>query len=248
MILILILAINVFYASQDCVFAQQAIIELPTPQVLEPGKMCLILKDEFSPYNRNVGYAYQIPAIIIGIPKAELQLSPQTIISNESTLPLFNVGLKSTLDLTETTKFTTTLRTYINLQKKVTPLNLWYFTFSQRIPKINSRFTAGVLLTNEYNFLPNQVGPALGYEYTVIPKKFLLVSDWQYGNQFFDGLSVGAKYFFTPLTLVTAAVIIPNANKTQTGFVFAFTKYTHWRIQVASAKPLFCKWFKTISS
>ena len=227
MILILILAINIFYASNSYVFAQQAIIELPTPQVLKPGKFCFILKDEFSPYNDRQWYAYQIPAVIFGIPKAEVQLSPQTIMTNGNTLPLFNVGIKSTLDITETTKFTTTLRTYINLQKTTTPLNLWYFTFSQQIPKLRSRLTAGVLLTNEYNFMPNQVGPALGYELSVKPNKFLIVTDWQYGHQFFDGLSVGVKYFFTPLTLMTAGVLIPNANKTQTAFVFAFTKYTH---------------------
>ncbi|MFA6988892.1 MAG: hypothetical protein WC197_02380 [Candidatus Gastranaerophilaceae bacterium] len=225
-ILILIIIINlIFLSRENCVLAQQSIINLPTPQVLKPGKYALVAKEAFRPYKKD-WYSYQqAPFIIFGIPYAELQISPPLLIKNGETVPQVNLAIKSTLNITKTTTFTGTYKTFIDLNEQRTPFNLTYLTFAQEVPKINTRFTSGIYLANQKDYLPNKVGAALGYEWSIKPEKLMLVADWQSGTESYTLLGSGIKYFPTPSSIITLGTLVPNNRNSKFAFYMSYIKY-----------------------
>jgi hypothetical protein len=226
-ILILILVINMLVlGGKNCALAQQTIIYLPTPEVLKPGKFAIAGRDIFRPYKKG---EYNIigPKLIFGIPHAEIQMSPLAVITNGDTQPRMDLGIKSTINITKTTTFTGMYKTFIDLDKQITPFNLGYLTFAQRVPKINTRLTAGIYLANQKDYLPNKVGAALACEWSIKPKKVDLIIEWQSGHEFYNFVGSGVRYFFSPTLIASVGTLAPNSRHSKFAFIVGFIKYVN---------------------
>ncbi|MEI7473581.1 MAG: hypothetical protein WCK67_02280 [bacterium] len=209
--------------------AQQAILNIPSTDVLQSGKTSIRLPVRFRiPYpefvNGNpsliqgIGYHSEF---YMGVPVGNQRDTTFGTINSRVDL---NVGMKSGFNITKYTKFALGAQITPSLQHNQIPANLSYYLFSQQIPNVNSKVTAGMYLRNRNKFIQNVPGVLLGYEQTIIKDKVIAVIDWTSRNEPYGLLATGLIIKPTKTITLKGGVLIPNGNKAKLGYIISLSK------------------------
>lgn len=201
--------------------AQQTIINVPSANVLNKGQLYgFLAADSFKPYNPGA-YANIQSYLLYGLGhNTEVIGGIAGLVFPNNISPILPLGAKKVFFITNYTKLTIVPLIFPHLNEAVTPLNLDVIHLSQEIPKIQTRFTAGIYLANGKSFLPSKVGTVLGFEQPLFNKKITLVTDWISRNESYGFYAAGIKIAPGKGFSTTSAVQIPNGNKAKFGFVF----------------------------
>ncbi|MDX1918668.1 MAG: hypothetical protein SFT81_05965 [Candidatus Caenarcaniphilales bacterium] len=163
--------------------------------------------DNFAFYTYGVGYDTELAlsAYNVSIPRtSDLVIAP---------------GFKTSKQLFKKTfpereiKFTFGTMVPVSLQGE----GVGVFTYghmSYRIPKLNTRLTAGVNYGTKQLFGREQVSAIAAIEQP-ITKKLTLVIDWFSGKHNFAALAAGLQYNFNEKTAIVVAYKIPNDFRSQ---------------------------------
>lgn len=107
----------------------------------------------------------------------------------------------------------------ISLTESITPVNLSYAHFSQRISKAGTRLTAGIYTQSSEHFFPNKTGALLGFEQDIIPNKLQFDVDGISRNEAIGFMGIGFKIRPGHNFVIVPAVLIPKGNRSKFGFL-----------------------------
>ena len=205
--------------------AQQTIIIVPSPDVLNKGQIYPRITYQLRPFHPDP-IEMVSPSMVYGLSNTE---EIYTIISasnleNSVLKPNMSLAYKKIFPFTENTRLTIGNRMTINLKESTTPVNFLYYHLSQKIPFTGTRLTAGLYNQSADHFFPTRTGALLGFEQYIIPNKLQLDVDWISRNETFGYMGAGFKYKLRPDIVIVTAVLIPNGNKAKFSFLFFIGK------------------------
>jgi len=213
-------------------FAVQTVFNVPSADVTEKGHVFLQQEAQFAPWGADANF--------IGTTYSSYGIGRNTEIS----VDLFNVGAPATENISmgvgfksaipipglkekfpqREFKFTIGSELLIGLEGNGVG-NWTYAHLSGRVPKINTRLTAGMSYGGRQAFGVNHVCFIAAVEQP-ITKKFSLLGDWYSGPEHFAGfLIVGGSYALPKNSTIYVGYQIPNTSQNGTsGFVIQLAK------------------------
>lgn len=227
-----ILFLLVLFLRPSNALAMQTIFNVPSADVTEKGHVFMQEEAQFSGSNPNsyyvsttysaygIGHNTEIDATLFNVG------SPAT--QNIS----LGVGFKSAIpipvlkDKFPKREFKLTVGSDMLLGLEGNGVGNWtYAHLSGRVPKLNTRLTAGISYGTKQVFGQETTAFIGGIEQP-ITKKFTLISDWYSGSEHFAGyLITGFSYALPKSTTLYAGYQIPNSSKVSNpGFVIELAK------------------------
>lgn len=213
-------------------YAMQTIFNVPSADVTEKGHIFVQEEAQTSPWNTDnalysttygtvgVGHNTELGATLfnVGSPATE---NISVGVGFKSVIPI--PGLKEKFPQREF-KFTFGSEMLLGLEGNGVG-NWTYAHLSGRVPKLNTRLTAGVSYGGRQVFGENSFSFITGIEQPVT-KKFTALADWYSGSEHWAGyLIVGGSYALPRKTTLYAGYQIPNGpNVGVGGFVIQLSK------------------------
>lgn len=227
---IIILFLIVFLPKS--VFAQQTIFNVPSADVTEKGHVFLQQEAQTTPWNTDtaflgttysaygIGHNTELDATLFNVGSPATQ-NISLGVGFKSAIPI--PGLKEKFPEREF-KFTIGSEMLLGLEGNGVG-NWTYAHLSGRVPKLNTRLTAGVSYGGRQVFGQNTVSFIGGVEQPVT-KKLTLIADWFSGTEHFAGFLIsGFSYAFPKNVTLYAGYQIPNSPRVGTsGFVIELAK------------------------
>lgn len=227
-IFILVLSVNLF---SKC-YAQQTVFNVPSADVTPEGKLFLQHESQFRPYNPHsfwLGTHYT--AVGIGH-NTELDCTLFNVSAPRSNNITLGLGFKSAMPIAglkekfpeRELKLTVGSEVLVSLEGEGVG-NWSYAHLSGRVPKLNTRLTAGVSVGTKQVFGRDAVS-FIGAVEQPITKKFSLIGDYYSGKENYAGfLIVGMSYKLPKDTAIYAGYQIPNNESNgRSGFVIEVSK------------------------
>lgn len=213
-------------------FAMQTIFNVPSADVTEKGHVFVQQEAQTTPWNTDtafIGTSYT--AIGIGH-NTEIDSTLYNICSPASQHITIGAGFKSAIpipylkDKFPDREFKLTVGTQVLFGLEGNGIGNWtYAHLSGRVPKLNTRLTAGVSYGTKQVFGQDTTAFIAGVEQPVT-KKLNLIADWFSGSEHFAGyLITGFSYAFPKNYTLYAGYQIPNSPQVGTnGFVIELAK------------------------
>ena len=231
-IVIKILLIIFVLSLSHLVYAQQTVFNVPSADVTPEGKLFLQHESQFRPYNPHsfwlgthysavgVGHNTELDCTLFNV-SAPRNNNITLGLGFKSAMPV--VGLKEKFPEREI-KLTVGSEVLVSLEGEGVG-NWSYAHVSGRVPKLNTRLTAGVSVGTKQVFGKNTVDFIAAVEQPVT-EKLSIVGDWYSGRDNFTGfLIVGMSYKLPKDTNLYAGYQIPNSEENgRTGFVIEVSK------------------------
>jgi len=205
---------------------------VPSADITEKGHVTIQEEAQFTPWETdNAYYSTTYGAIGVGH-NTEISTILYNVGSPATENISLGVGFKSAIpipylkDKFPEREFKITVGSSILLGLEGNGVGNWsYAHVSGRVPKINTRLTAGVSYGGRQAFGENSVSMIAAIEQP-ITEKFSLIGDWYSGNETWAGyLIAGGSYKLPKNTTIYAGYQIPNNyNVGPTGFVIQFAK------------------------
>jgi len=227
-----ILILILFLISKNDAFATQTVFNVPSADVTEKGHVFLQEEAQFQPWNPGanfvntfyadygVGHNTEVGAILFNVGAPATQNISMGV-GFKTAMPI--AGLKEKFPEREF-KFTIGSQVLIGMEGNGVG-NWTYAHLSGRVPKVNTRLTAGMSYGGRQVFGVNHTCFIAAVEQPVT-KKFSLIGDWYSGEEHWAGfLIVGGSYKLPKNTAVYAGYQIPNSPQNGTsGFVVQLSK------------------------
>lgn len=219
-----------FNCQQVC--AMQTIFNVPSADVTEKGHVFLQEEAQTTPWNTNtalfsttygaygIGHNTEIDATLFNVGSPATQ-NISLGVGFKSAIPI--PGLKEKFPERE---FKLTVGSDILFGLEGNGIGNWtYAHLSGRIPKLNTRLTAGISYGTKQVFGQETTAFIAGVEQPVT-KKLSLIGDWYSGNEHWAGyLITGFSYALPKNTTLYAGYQIPNSPQVGTnGFVIELAK------------------------
>lgn len=217
-------------ALESC--AQQTVFNVPSADVTPEGKLFLQHESQFRPYNPHsfwLGTHYTAAGIGHNTELDATLFNVSTPRSNNITLGL---GFKSAMPVAglkekfpeREIKVTVGSEVLVSLEGEGVG-NWSYAHLSGRLPKLNTRLTAGISTGTKQVFGKDTVDFIAAVEQPVT-KKLSIIGDWYSGHENFTGfLIVGFSYKLPEDTALYAGFQIPNSSANgHSGFVIEVSK------------------------
>ncbi|MDD3436489.1 MAG: hypothetical protein PHC64_04975 [Candidatus Gastranaerophilales bacterium] len=214
------------------VFATQTVFNVPSADVTPKGKVFLMEEVQTTPWNRDEAfYSTTFGAVGLGH-NTELSTLLFNVGSPATENISLSVGFKSAIPIPglkekfPEREFKLTVGSNILLGLEGNGVGNWTYTHvSGRVPKINTRLTAGVSYGGRQGFGENSFSFIAAVEQPVT-KKLSLIGDWYSGSEHWAGfLIVGGSYVLPKNTTLYAGYQIPNGpNVGAAGFVVQLAK------------------------
>ena len=210
--------------------AQQTIFNVPSADVTPIGRLFLQQESQFRPWKpdrfmSNTSYA----AWGVGH-NTELDLTLFNVSVPKSDNITLGVGFKSAIPLLKKRwpdreiKLTVGSVLPVSLQGKGVG-NWSYAHASCRLPRVNTRLTAGITAGTRQVFGRNTVAAIAGIEHPLTPRVSLL-ADWYSGTHGLGLLITGVSVALPKDTALYAGYQIPNNRRSgRSGFVVELAKY-----------------------
>lgn len=227
----LLTVIFIIFAENNA-FSMQTIFNVPSADVTEKGHVFLQQEGQFRAWNPEPFY--------VGTTYSAVGIGHNT----ELDATLFNVGAPTTQNITLGVGFKSAMPVPVLKEKfpereiKLTvgsvvlaglegngAGNWTYAHLSGRVPKANTRITAGMSYGTKQVFGENTAAFIAGVEQPVT-KKFSLIGDWYSGNEHWAGyLIVGGSYSLPKRVTLFGGYQIPNSSQVgQSGLVIEVAK------------------------
>lgn len=213
-------------------YAQQTIFNVPSADVTEKGHIFLQEEAQTTPWNTDTAYfGTTYSALGIGH-NTELDATLFNVGSPATQNISLGLGFKSAIpipglkDRFPDREFKLTVGSEMLLGLEGNGVGNWsYAHLSGRVPKLNTRLTAGVSYGGRQVFGQNTFSFIGGVEQPVT-KKFTLIADWYSGSEHFAGYLIpGFSYAFQKNVTLYAGFQIPNSPRVGTpGFVIELAK------------------------
>ena len=228
--LLLLLACFFFVSSQS--YAMQTVFNVPSADVTEKGHVFVQQEAQFRGWNPEaflnsttysavgIGHNTEIDATLFNVGAPATQ-NISLGVGFKSAMPI--AGLKDKFPEREF-KFTVGTNVLIGLEGNGVG-NWTYAHLSGRVPKLNTRLTAGMSYGTKQVFGENSACFIAAVEQP-INKKVSLIGDWFSGDEHFAGfLIVGASYALPKKSTLYVGYQIPNTPSNGTsGFVIQIAK------------------------
>lgn len=227
-IFILILTLNLFL---KC-YAQQTVFNVPSADVTPEGKLFLQHESQFRPYPPHafwlgthysavgIGHNTELDATLFNV-SAPVSDNITLGLGFKSAMPI--AGLKEKFPEREL-KLTVGSEVLVSLQGEGVG-NWSYAHLSGRVPKLNTRLTAGVSVGTKQLFGRDAVC-FIGAVEQPVTEKFSLIADYYSGKENYAGfLIAGFSYKLPKNTAVYAGFQIPNNESNgRSGFVIEVSR------------------------
>lgn len=210
-------------------WAQQTIFNVPSADVTPKGKVYLETESQFRPWKPNRFWlGTQYGAVGIGH-NTELDVTLLNVSSPASGTAALGVGFKTAIPLFKKRLPRQELKVTIG---ELMPISLrgdgvgnWtYVHLSGRLPKLNTRVTAGVSTGTRQIFGRTTVGFIGGIEHPVT-KRFTLIADWFSGTQNNGYFIPGFSYLLPKNFYFFGGYQIPNTSRVgPSGFVIEVSR------------------------
>ena len=207
-------------------FAQQNIISIPSADILKPGEILLKQSTDFRPFQPDA-FVLLSPYVSYGI-EHNINIAAGTNINiTDETDVKGRFALKKVIFLSKDKDTRFTYETIItpSFMKAITPNNITYAHFSQKIRKTGTRLTVGMYIASSKDFIPDKPGVVLAFEQSTFIKNINLAMDWTSRNERYGNLGVGFRYNPAPTWSITNAVLIPNGSRGDLAFKVSISKY-----------------------
>lgn len=212
--------------------AQQTIFNVPSADVTPKGHVFLQEEAQTTPWNTDTAYlGTTYTAVGIGH-NTELDATLYNVGSPATQNISLGVGFKSAIPIPylkekfPEREFKLTIGSDMLLGLEGNGVGNWtYAHLSGRVPKLNTRLTAGISYGGRQVFGINHTSFIAGVEQP-ITKKLTLIGDWFSGSEHFAGyLITGFSYALPKNTTLYAGYQIPNSPRVGTsGFVIELAK------------------------
>ena len=209
------------FLSINKVHAQQTIFNVPSADVTEKGMIFLQHESQFS---NKFGLFTEYSAYGIGR-HTEIDLTLIGIGTNNVANEVLGIGFKSSLPLHEKSETKLTYGTLIPISLRGKGVcGYAYSHLSTRLPKINTRLTAGGFVGTTTVFSRDFISFIGGIEQP-ITKKFGLIMDW-YSGKHSSGFLIPGFYYSLPQNAALWVGYQIHNNKTNgdNGFVIELSK------------------------
>lgn len=213
-------------------FAQQTIFNVPSADVTEKGHVFLQEEAQTTPWNTDtalvnttygaygIGHNTELDTTLFNVGSPATQ-NISLGVGFKSAIPI--PGLKEKFPERE---FKLTIGSEMLLGLEGNGVGNWtYAHLSGRVPKLNTRLTAGISYGGRQVFAQNTVSFIGGVEQPVT-KKLTLIADWFSGTEHFAGYLIsGFSYAFPKNVTLYAGFQSPNSPRVGTpGFVIELAK------------------------
>lgn len=215
------------------VFAQQTVFNVPNADVTPKDTVFFQHESQFRPWNPGsfwLGTHYS--AFGIGY-NTELDATLFNVDAPRSHNISLGLGFKSAIPIKKLDeifsgrelKFTVGSEVLVSLQGNGVG-NWTYAHFSGRLPKLNTRLTAGISVGSKQVFGTEAV-EFIGAVEQPVTEKFAIIGDWYSGKDHYAGyLIVGVSYKLPKQSAIYLGFQIPNETSVgQCGFVVEVSKY-----------------------
>lgn len=213
-------------------YAQQTIFNVPSADVTEKGHVFVQQEAQTTPWNTDTAYfGTTYTAVGIGH-NTELDATLFNVGSPATQNISLGLGFKSAMPIPylkekfPEREFKLTVGSEMLLGLEGNGVGNWsYAHLSGRVPKVNTRLTAGVSYGGRQVFGQNTFSFIAGVEQPVT-KKLTLIGDWYSGSEHFAGyLITGFSYAFPKNVTLYSGFQIPNSPRVGTpGFVIEVAK------------------------
>ena len=198
-------------------YAQQTIFNVPSADVTPKDQIYLEQESQFKPWKPNAFWlGTHYAAYGIGH-HTEIDTTLSNVSAPASGNVVLGLGFKSNLPLLikrlpeRELKLTVGNLTPISLQGQ--GVGTWsYAHLSGRLPRLNTRLTAGVSVGTKQLFGRNTVGFIGGYEQP-ITQRFSLIGDWFSGTHANGYFIPGFSYVLKGTTILFVGYQIPNTKR-----------------------------------
>lgn len=197
--------------------AQQTIFNVPSADVTPPRKVYLETESQFRPWTPGRYWlGTQYAAVGIGH-NTELDATLLNVSSPASGNAALGIGFKTAIPLFKKRlprrEFKLVLGEMLPISLQGNGVGNWsYATFSGRIPKLNTRLTAGVSTGTRQIFGQNTVNFIAGVEHPVT-ERFTIIADWFSGNHSSGYFIPGFSYLLPKNAYLFVGYQIPNSPK-----------------------------------
>lgn len=230
MIRLLLLFLFIFFLSQS-VQAQQTVFNVPNADATEKGVIFLQHESQFIPWSPQSWIGTHYSAIGIGY-NTELDMTLFNVAAPRTNNMTLGIGFKSAMPIKyldeifkeRELKFTIGSEVLVSLQGNGVG-NWTYFHFSGRLPKINTRLSAGLSLSSRQVFGTDAIDFIAAIEQP-INEKISLLADWYSSKDNYAGfLIMGCSYKLPKDTNIYLGFQIPNTDSNgDFGFVAEISK------------------------
>lgn len=228
----LIIVIFLFFAFETPCFAQQTVFNVPSADVTEKGHLFVQQEAQFKGWGDDafftgtsytsygIGHNTDLDVTLFNV-SAPSSHNISLGVGFKSAIPI--PGLKEKFPEREI-KFTVGSEVLTSLEGKGVG-NWTYAHLSGRLPKINTRLTAGLSYGTKQVFGTDSLSFIAAVEQPVT-KKLTIISDWYSGSEHFAGfLITGFSYAFPKSRTLYVGYQVPNTPKNgPSGFVIEFSK------------------------
>lgn len=219
----LILIIIFSYLSFTKVFAEQTVFNVPSADVTEKGHIFLQEEAQFNAWaGQNDNFYLNTTYTAVGVGHNTEAVATLYNVSSPNITPdiSLGVGFKSAIPIPglkekfPKREFKLIIGSEVLIGLEGNGVGNWtYVALSGRIPKLNTRLTAGVNYGGRQVFGVNNVGFIAAVEQPVT-KNFGLQADWFSGQEHFAGfLIAGFNYKLPKNTTLYAGYQIPNSDR-----------------------------------
>lgn len=214
------------------VYAQQTVFNVPSADVTPEGKLFLQHESQFRPYNPHsfwLGTHYS--AVGVGH-NTELDCTLFNVSAPRNNNITLGLGFKSAMPIAglkekyPEREFKLTVGSEVLVSLEGEGVGNWsYAHVSGRVPKLNTRLTAGLSVGTKQIFGKDTVDFIAAVEQPV-NKKLNIIADWYSGKENFTGfLIVGFSYKLPKDINLYAGYQIPNSDANgHSGFVIEVSK------------------------
>lgn len=213
-------------------YAMQTVFNVPSADVTDEGHLHVLQEAQFRGWGEDaffngttlnsygVGHNTEVDVNLFNV-AAPASQNISMGVGFKTAMPI--AGLKEKFPEREF-KFTVGSEVLIGLEGNGVG-NWTYAHLSGRVPKVNTRLTAGVSYGGRQAFGVNSVSFIAAVEQPVT-KKLSLIGDWYSGSEHFSGfLILGASYALPKKSTLYAGYQIPNSpNSGVSGFVIQLAK------------------------
>ena len=221
-----------FCLSLTSVFATQTIFNVPSADVINKGEVYLMEEVQTTPWETEDAF-FSTTASAFGLGhNTEINSNLFNVGSPDTENISISVGFKSAIpipvlkDKFPEREFKLTVGSNLLIGLQGNGIGNWtYAHLSGRVPKINTRLTAGLNYGGRQVFGTNGLSVIAAFEQP-ITKKFSIIGDWYSGSEHWAGyLIVGGSYELPKRTTLYAGYQIPNGPNVGTaGFVLQLAK------------------------
>lgn len=228
---LLILFILVAFAAPS--YAMQTVFNVPSADVMDQGKVMLQEEVQAMPWSSDTVFINTIYSAVGVGHNTEVGVNLFNVASPATGNISLSTGFKSAIPIPgldkkfpdREFKFTVGSEVLVGLEGNGVG-NWTYGHLSGRLPKLNTRLTAGVSYGGRQVFGQNSVS-FIGAVEQPLTKKLTAMTEWYSGNEQWAGyLIVGGSYKLPKSTTLYAGYQIPNSPKVgSSGFIIQVAKY-----------------------